>query len=120
LGSGELYLLEGDNPSDLANILVELRGGGEPVSLSQAKLGEGVGRLGKCNGRTPWLGSGARTDGGCTLPAKLVTRSSSDSYFPQALSVISIPDNASELTLAVREYWGVVGELEDISEVEFV
>ena len=59
--------------------------------------------LGSCNGARPWLGPGSRE--GCGEPNRLLTRSASNAYFPQRLSVISIPDSMEAVNRAVAALW---------------
>jgi len=51
------------------------------------------------SGRKPWLGP--RIWDRCTEPNRLLTRSASNAYFSQTLSVIAIPDTDAALKDAV-------------------
>ena len=59
--------------------------------------------LGKCNGSRPWLGAGTRE--ACGEPNRLLIRSASNAYFPQLMSVISIPDTHTPVDDVVRSLW---------------
>ena len=59
--------------------------------------------LGFCRGERPWLGSGANEQ--CDQPSRLLVRSASNAYFPQLLSVISIPDPTKPVEAAVTALW---------------
>ena len=59
--------------------------------------------LGHCNGSRPWLGRNSNED--CGLPNRLLIRTASNSYFPQILSVISIPETVDDTIIAVDELW---------------
>ncbi|MEO5340503.1 MAG: DUF1998 domain-containing protein [Magnetococcus sp. MYC-9] len=59
--------------------------------------------LGKCDGNRPWLGPNNRE--GCDEQNRLLIRSASNAYFPQRMSVISIPDAASPVDDVVRSLW---------------
>lgn len=59
--------------------------------------------LGLCTGQRPWLGAHAAE--ACECRNRLLTRSASNAYFPQALSVISIPDNRSGADETVASLW---------------
>ncbi|MCX7382617.1 MAG: hypothetical protein NT133_14645 [Alphaproteobacteria bacterium] len=61
------------------------------------------GRLGKCYGFRPWIGD--REDG-CTELLRLLTRSATNTYFPQVATVISLPVAEDELTRRVAEVMG--------------
>jgi hypothetical protein len=59
--------------------------------------------LGFCSGRRPWLGPYSAES--CSHPAKLLIRSASNAYFPQIMSVISIPNTTNELVELVGRMW---------------
>ena len=59
--------------------------------------------LGRCRGSRPWLGPGNKE--GCGEPNRLLIRSASNAYFPQIMSVISIPDTQSPVDDVVRALW---------------
>ena len=65
--------------------------------------------LGFCKGWRPWLGNNSREQcGGGGSGAqinRLLIRSASNAYFPQVLSVISIPDANAMVRKAVDEVW---------------
>ena len=66
--------------------------------------------LGWCRGRRPWLG-GSNFEPNCRDPKgqptfnRLLNRSASNAWFPQVLSVISIPDEDEKLRGAVEKIW---------------
>jgi hypothetical protein len=66
--------------------------------------------LGWCRGRRPWLG-GNNFESNCRDPKgqptfnRLLNRSASNAWFPQVLSVISIPDEDEKLRGAVEKIW---------------
>ena len=66
--------------------------------------------LGWCRGRRPWLG-GNNSEPNCRDPKgqptfnRLLNRSASNAWFPQVLSVISIPDEDEKLRGAVEKIW---------------
>lgn len=41
----------------------------------------------------------------CKLPSRLLIRTASNAYFPQVMSVLSLPDRGSAVETAVRELW---------------
>ena len=63
-----------------------------------------------CRGRRPWLG-GNNFEPNCRDPKgqptfnRLLNRSASNAWFPQVLSVISIPDEDEKLRGAVEKIW---------------
>ena len=48
-----------------------------------------------CHGERPWLGPEGREE--CGIETKLLVRTASNSYFPQVVSALSIPDPSGEL-----------------------
>jgi hypothetical protein len=72
---------------------------GKDRPMSQAARLE-LKALGSCDGSRPWLGGGTRES--CGEPNRLLIRSASNAYFPQLMSVISIPDTRTEADDIVR------------------
>src|SRR5579863_5133431 len=93
---------------DLADVFVRCECGVPARSLAEAaEIPEKP--LGHCKGLRPWLGAGSKEQcGGQSEPVeinRLLVRSASNAYFPQVLSVISIPDRDSLLRKAVDAVW---------------
>jgi hypothetical protein len=65
--------------------------------------------MGFCRGTRPWLGKDYE---GCNQPSRLLIRTASNAYFPQVVSVLSLPDRRSAVATAVAELW------EDLQIVE--
>ena len=59
--------------------------------------------LGACSGARPWLGRHANEP--CGQPGRLLIRTASNAWFPQVLSVLSLPDRGTEIERAVEELW---------------
>jgi hypothetical protein len=74
-----------------------------------------AGRMGNCRGERPWLLD--REPNGCGLKLKLLTRTATNTYFPQVYTVISLPVEEDELTRLVDE---LSGELVNLQTVEHV
>jgi hypothetical protein len=70
--------------------------------------------LGSCNGSRPWLGPGTKE--ACGEPNRLLIRSASNAYFPQLMSVISIPDVQTAVDDVVRSAWDAGLSIVDSSE----
>ena len=98
---GELFIEELGTTGEIANIRVRCECG-DYRSLSQA-VQKNTKSLGKCTGRRPWLGDHTQEE--CDCYSRLLTRSASNAYFPQVLSVISIPDNRSKLDEEASSLW---------------
>ena len=62
---------------------------GEERSLYEA-LGPNTNALGVCDGRRPWIGQYAQE--ACGERYRLLVRTASNAYFPQIMSVISLPE----------------------------
>ncbi len=57
---------------------------------------------------------------GCTEPAKTILLGASNSWFPSALSALSIPSATDTLGKIVEEQWGELKDTEDIDEVRLL
>lgn len=97
----EMYLEERGTSGDLDEIWVRCACGKDRV-MSQAARRE-LRALGSCNGARPWLGAGTRE--ACGDANRLLIRSASNAYFPQTMSVISIPDTRVVLDSIVDSLW---------------
>jgi hypothetical protein len=73
------------------------------------------GRLGKCRGERPWLLD--KDPDGCGDKLKLLTRTATNTYFPQVLTVISLPTEEDELTRLVEELSGDLGSVQSVADV---
>ena len=80
---------------------------GAALSLHDAQA---PGRFGECRGRRPWL----RTDepGGCGEKLRFLTRTATNGYFPQVLTVISLPAAEDELTRLVEQHMDALSWVE--------
>lgn len=101
----DLYLEERGTSGDLADVFVSCACGARE-SLARATQMKDM-PLGYCQGRRPWLGPGSREDCGAgkPLPNRLLIRTASNAYFPQTVSVISIPDRDAQLREAIQLVW---------------
>lgn len=83
-----VYMLtEMGNSGDASDVMLSCSCGASRF-LEEAKEPSLTG-LGFCNGDRPWLGYGANEE--CKDLARLTIRNASNNYFPQVVSVISIP-----------------------------
>jgi Domain of unknown function (DUF1998) len=73
------------------------------------------GRLGKCRGDRPWLLD--RDPDGCGDNLKLLTRTATNTYFPQVYTVISLPSEEDELTRLVHDLSGDLGVVQSVADV---
>lgn len=97
-----LWLEERGTSGDPASTRI-VCGCGAALSLRDAQAD---GRFGKCRGRRPWL----RTDepGECDEHLRFLTRTATNAYFPQVLTVISLPAAEDELTRLVEAHMDAI------------
>ena len=98
----QLWLDERGTSGDLADLVVRCECG-KSRGLYEATLLE-LNPLGTCRGARPWLGRNASED--CNLPSRLLIRTASNAYFPQVVSVLSLPDRGSAVETAVARALG--------------
>ena len=63
--------------------------------------------LGMCDGSQRWLGSAIPREP-CRETNRLLIRTASNAYFPQKVSVISLPDRGQAVHAAVSRLWGTL------------
>ena len=101
--TGDLWFDEGGAGNDFAEIYVrDEKNGNQRRPLSEAMIRDGS-VLGRCSGRSPWLGPRVRE--ACDKPNRLLTRSASNAYFSQTVRVIAIPDSEQAIRDAVDRVW---------------
>ena len=74
---------------------------GEERSLYEA-AGSRTSALGRCAGKRPWIGQFARE--ACEESYRLLVRTASNAYFPQTMSVISLPESDAGLAAMVSQH----------------
>lgn len=99
--SRQLWIEERGTSGDLDEVWVTCECGAKKPLSAAAKIGSRA--LGACDGSRPWLGPDSKEE--CHEPSRLLIRSASNAYFPQLLSVISIPDTHEPVEAAVRILW---------------
>lgn len=112
----QLWLDERGTSGDLADLVVRCECG-KSRSLYEATQLE-MNSLGSCRGKRPWLGRAAAEE--CKLPSRLLIRTASNAYFPQVVSVLSLPDRGSEVETAVRELWDDLQVVDDDAGLAFM
>lgn len=112
----QLWLDERGTTGDLAELFVRCECG-KSRGLYEAKVLELI-PIGTCSGARPWLGRNANED--CKQPSRLLIRTASNAYFPQVLSVLSLPDRGSAVQAAVRELWDDLQIVEDTAGLNFL
>lgn len=111
----QLWLDERGTSGDLAELFVRCECGKPARPMYEASEIE-LNALGFCTGRRPWLGPHANED--CKEHSRLLVRTASNAYFPQVMSVLSLPDRGSEVERVVQELWGVLQAVETLDHLE--
>jgi hypothetical protein len=112
----QLWLDERGTSGDLADLVVRCECG-KSRGLYEASVIE-VNPLDTCRGARPWLGRNSNED--CNLPSRLLIRTASNAYFPQVVSVLSLPDRGTAAEKAVRELWDDLQIVEDAADLAFL
>jgi len=110
----QLWLDEQGTGGDLADLRVRCECGASR-SLYEATHLEDI-PLGTCSGARPWLGRNAN-EPSCNLPSRLLIRTAANAYFPQIMSVLSIPDKGSKVESVVGELWSDLQIVENIADL---
>ncbi len=112
----QLWLDERGTSGDLADLVVRCECG-KSRSLYEATQLE-MNPLGTCRGARPWLGRNANED--CKLPSRLLIRTASNAYFPQVVSVLSLPERGSAVAAGVLELWDDLQIVDDAADLAFL
>ena len=88
---------------------------GEERSLYEASR-PNASALGYCEGKRPWIGHFARES--CGEPYRLLVRTASNAYFPQTMSVISLPEFDAGLAAKVSEHYERLKAASDLGVLE--
>lgn len=75
------------------------------------------GRLGQCRAEWPWIDNGRDPDGCCHM-LRLLTRSATNTYFPQVTRVISLPASVDQLAELVRSVWSALQTCASVEDVK--
>lgn len=110
-----LWLDEQGTSGDLAEVSVRCECGQER-SMVQAAVVQHY-ALGHCDGARPWLGP--YTQEPCGEPSRLLIRTASNAYFPQVMSVISLPDRDDTVQAAVDSVWEFLEAVEDLEQLRY-
>lgn len=112
----QLWLAEYGTSGDLADLVVQCECGQNRSMLDAAD--PDLQALGTCRGRRPWLGQYASEP--CNQPSRLLIRTATNSYFPQIVSVLSLPERASAVEDVVRELWELLKIVESPETLKVV
>src|SRR6202041_2800298 len=111
----QLYIDWRGTSGDLTEVWIRCECGKAERSMAQAAVLANH-ALGSCDGSRPWLG--AFTKENCGEPSRLLIRSASNAYFPQSLSVISLPDRDEAVRKAVDAAWDYLEIVETMADLE--
>lgn len=111
----QLWLDERGTSGDLADNVVRCECGRSRSMHEATDLS--INPLGTCRGARPWLGNYPVSREDCSQPGRLLIRTAANAYFPQVVSVLSLPEQASSLQTAVREVWSSVQEAKTADDV---
>lgn len=109
----QLWLDERGTSGDLADLVVRCECGRQR-SLYEATQIE-MNPLGVCRGARPWLGRNTNED--CNQPSRLLVRTASNAYFPQVVSVLSLPDRGSAIETVIAELWEDLQIVQDAADL---
>lgn len=112
----QLWIDERGTSGDLSEIWIRCDCGKAERSMSQAaKIQDRA--LGHCDGYRPWLGPFTKEP--CGEPNRLLIRTASNAYFPQKLTVISLPDRDKAINQAIDAAWEYLEAVETIEELQY-
>lgn len=112
----QLWLVERGTSGDLVDLMVRCDCG-KSRSLYEATLRE-INPLDTCHGERPWLGKNAGEP--CNQPSRLLIRTASNAYFSQTISVLSLPNRATDVDDAVKELWDDLQIVESLTDIAFL
>src|SRR5712691_10085255 len=110
-----LWIDERGTSGDLADVFVRCECG-QARSMAQAAIVHSR-ALGNCDGARPWLGPYTKEP--CGEPSRLLIRTASNAYFPQVMSVISLPDRDDTVRAAVDPVWEFLEAVEDLDQLRY-
>lgn len=96
-----LWIDERGTSGDLSEVWVRCECGRERPMIDAARMQAHA--LGNCDGARPWLGPYTKEP--CGEPNRMLVRTASNAYFPQTMSVISLPDHEDALSKAMNQVW---------------
>ena len=96
-----IWMDEGGTTGDLSEIQIHCDCGAIRALIDAARMETKA--LGNCDGSRPWLGPYTKEP--CGEPNRLLIRTASNAYFPQLMSVISLPERPDVLAAAIEGVW---------------
>jgi hypothetical protein len=110
-----LWMDEYGTSGDLTDVVIRCECGAQRA-LAQATIGR---VLGQCKGQRPWLPQGEQCGGPGGTPEmmRLLIRTASNAYFPQKLSVLSLPEAGDRIRTAVRGLWSTLKDADTVEKL---
>lgn len=112
----QLWMDERGTSGDLAEVWVRCECGRAERNMAQAAILANR-ALGHCNGSRPWLGP--YTAESCGEPSRLLIRTASNAYFPQKMTVISLPDRDETVKQAVDAAWEFLEAVDSVEDLQY-
>ena len=107
----QLWLDERGTSGDLGDLVVRCECGKQRSMIEASE--RTLKPLGLCSGRRPWLGPYSGET--CNEQARLLIRTASNAYFPQVLTVLSLPEHDSTIDTVVGEVWNYLLVVENVA-----
>ena len=112
----QLWIDERGTSGDLTEVWIRCECGNAERSMAQAaKIQDRA--LGHCDGYRPWLGPFTKEP--CGEPNRLLIRTASNAYFPQKLTVISLPDRDQTVKQAIDAAWEYLEAVETLEDIQY-
>lgn len=105
----QLWLDERGTSGDLGDLVVRCECGKQRSMIEASD--RTLKPLGLCKGRRPWLGPASNES--CGEQARLLIRTASNAYFPQVLTVLSLPERDNTIDTVVQELWNYLMVVEN-------
>ncbi len=112
----QLWLDERGTTGDLADLFVRCECGNSRPLYEAAELDQNP--LDTCQGARPWLDRNTNED--CNQRSRLLIRTASNAWFPQVVSVLSLPDRVTAVDGAVAELWDDLQIVDDAADLTFM
>lgn len=109
-----LFMDERGTSGDLSEIWIRCSCGKAERSMAQIAIQKAE-VFGRCDGARPWLGPAMREP--CEEMNRLLVRTASNAYFPQRMSVISLPERSETVREAVSAVWDFLEAVEDEPDI---
>ena len=113
----QLWIDERGTSGDLSESWIRCDCGKAERSLTEM-ISFDAGALGLCVGARPWLGQ-YNTREVCNAPSRYLLRNASNAYFPQNMTVISLPDRDDTVRTAVDAAWEFLEAVEDLGQLQY-